>query len=378
MLTELSAHPVDGGPSARKRRRHGVNRYRDQCALVFGGYAPVHRFQMLAFQEIVQPAKGVAASADAIVQGVVAGGFAIDAEHPAFGSQVNVLLAIRRRAGRLSGLRCQRRRLGAFHGDGAAADADILLVVGVGDVVIVAGVAVSAEAALGVGIAVAGPVVAEGLVLAGAGVVGGIQPVQGVDPDVIWLFRVIIESSPEPLTPSPVIHPADDLVDLMQRPLGLPLGNLYLNELWTNHVKTIIGIPAPLELEWMRPQRQLVACYKNSASLMAPPSARNIPSTSRIWSARRSSDRLRRRARPRRYPEVSWLNSCIFGIKGCVFDKAGHDDGGASVRCRSSDRHSFPLVRYAKASAVHRPYNQRTERYEALAALAFAPLVTLK
>jgi hypothetical protein len=73
------------------------------------------------------------------------------------------------------------------------------------------------------------------------------------DPNVLWLFDTIIDSSPEPLRPSPVIHPDDDLVDLMERPIGLPLGNLtsqffgnlYLNDL-DHHVKATLGIAAYL------------------------------------------------------------------------------------------------------------------------------------
>lgn len=59
------------------------------------------------------------------------------------------------------------------------------------------------------------------------------------DPDVLWLFGTIIDSSPWPVQPFVVRYPHDDLVDLAERVVGLPLGNLtsqflgnvYLNDL---------------------------------------------------------------------------------------------------------------------------------------------------
>ena len=73
------------------------------------------------------------------------------------------------------------------------------------------------------------------------------------DPGVLWLFDRIIDGGPAPLRPCPVISPSDDLVDLMHRPLGLPLGNLtsqfignlYLNDL-DHYVKETLRIPAYL------------------------------------------------------------------------------------------------------------------------------------
>jgi hypothetical protein len=73
------------------------------------------------------------------------------------------------------------------------------------------------------------------------------------DPDVLWMFYRIIEASPPPAHPAPVTSPRDDLVDLMQRPLGLPLGNLtsqflgnfYLNDL-DHFVKDTLKVPAYL------------------------------------------------------------------------------------------------------------------------------------
>ncbi len=58
------------------------------------------------------------------------------------------------------------------------------------------------------------------------------------DKQALWLFDRIIDSAPKP-DKSPSLFPGDDLVDLMQRPCGLPignltsqfLGNLYLNDL---------------------------------------------------------------------------------------------------------------------------------------------------
>ena len=58
------------------------------------------------------------------------------------------------------------------------------------------------------------------------------------DPDVLWLFGQIIDSAPPVNTPL-TVFPGDDLVELMRRRRGLPignltsqfLGNLYLNDL---------------------------------------------------------------------------------------------------------------------------------------------------
>ena len=73
------------------------------------------------------------------------------------------------------------------------------------------------------------------------------------DPDVLWLFKVIIDSSPKPLNPSVFVATNDDLVDLATRKTGLPLGNLtsqffgnvYLNAL-DYFVKQELKIPAYL------------------------------------------------------------------------------------------------------------------------------------
>lgn len=74
-----------------------------------------------------------------------------------------------------------------------------------------------------------------------------------VDPDVLWLFDVIIDSSPWPQHPAIVKAPDDTLLDLMERNVGLPLGNLtsqflgnvYLNDL-DHHIKEVLQIPAYL------------------------------------------------------------------------------------------------------------------------------------
>lgn len=73
------------------------------------------------------------------------------------------------------------------------------------------------------------------------------------DPEVLWLFDVIIDSSPWPQQPAIVKAPDDTLLDLMERNVGLPLGNLtsqflgnvYLNDL-DHHVKGVLQIPAYL------------------------------------------------------------------------------------------------------------------------------------
>ncbi|MCP5244126.1 MAG: RNA-dependent DNA polymerase [Burkholderiales bacterium] len=73
------------------------------------------------------------------------------------------------------------------------------------------------------------------------------------DPDVLWLFDVIIDSSPWPQRPAVVNAPDDTLLDLMERNVGLPLGNLtsqflgnvYLNDL-DHTVKEVLQIPAYL------------------------------------------------------------------------------------------------------------------------------------
>ncbi len=73
------------------------------------------------------------------------------------------------------------------------------------------------------------------------------------DPDILWLFSTIIDSSPWPQRPSIVKAPDDNLIDLMERNIGLPLGNLtsqflgnvYLNDL-DHFIKETLHIPAYL------------------------------------------------------------------------------------------------------------------------------------
>ena len=135
----------------------------------------VHRFQMFAFQEVVQAAQCAAFSGDAVVHRVVGVGFAAQGLQSAFGVP-----------GQGFGVEAGLGGEAAFGveavagfdvGAGGAADADVLQPICAGDVVVVAGAAVDGEAARGVGFAVAGLVVAEGLVLKCAGVAGGEQPV---------------------------------------------------------------------------------------------------------------------------------------------------------------------------------------------------------
>ncbi len=71
------------------------------------------------------------------------------------------------------------------------------------------------------------------------------------DPDVLWLFDLIIDSAPEGSLGESL--PGDDLVDLMERRCGLPignltsqfLGNLYLDDL-DHHLKETLRVPAYL------------------------------------------------------------------------------------------------------------------------------------
>jgi hypothetical protein len=73
------------------------------------------------------------------------------------------------------------------------------------------------------------------------------------DPEVLWLFNTIIDSSPPPLNPWSVLAADDDLVDFAERVVGLPLGNLtsqffgnvYLNDL-DHFIKQELKIPAYL------------------------------------------------------------------------------------------------------------------------------------
>jgi hypothetical protein len=73
------------------------------------------------------------------------------------------------------------------------------------------------------------------------------------DAELRWLFQTIIASSPEPLHPCVVPAADDDLVDLMERRIGLPLGNLtsqflgnlYLDDL-DHYVKETLRVPAYL------------------------------------------------------------------------------------------------------------------------------------
>jgi hypothetical protein len=72
------------------------------------------------------------------------------------------------------------------------------------------------------------------------------------DRDVLWLFDRIIDGAPEP-TIAALAFSGDDLVDLMQRRCGLPignltsqfLGNLYLDEL-DHNLKEVCGVRAYL------------------------------------------------------------------------------------------------------------------------------------
>ncbi len=73
------------------------------------------------------------------------------------------------------------------------------------------------------------------------------------DPAVLWLFGIVIDGGPKPQNPYPIPAPFEDLVDQMQRLVGLPLGNLtsqflgnlYLNDL-DHHLKEDLRIPAYL------------------------------------------------------------------------------------------------------------------------------------
>ncbi len=73
------------------------------------------------------------------------------------------------------------------------------------------------------------------------------------DPDILWLFDRIIDSSPEPLNPAIVRADSDDLIDLAAKSVGLPLGNLtsqcfgniYLNDL-DHFIQTTLNLPAYL------------------------------------------------------------------------------------------------------------------------------------
>jgi RNA-directed DNA polymerase len=59
------------------------------------------------------------------------------------------------------------------------------------------------------------------------------------DPDVLWLFEVIIDSSPDIIDQVPQRFPGDDLLTPLERRVGIPIGNLpsqffanlYLDEL---------------------------------------------------------------------------------------------------------------------------------------------------
>nr|VFK11014.1 MAG: Retron-type reverse transcriptase [Candidatus Kentron sp. LPFa]VFK30460.1 MAG: Retron-type reverse transcriptase [Candidatus Kentron sp. LPFa] len=72
------------------------------------------------------------------------------------------------------------------------------------------------------------------------------------DRDVLWLFDTIIDSAPNTGSPG-VFFPGDDLVTLMERRCGLPignltsqfLGNLYLDDL-DHYLKEVCGVKAYL------------------------------------------------------------------------------------------------------------------------------------
>ncbi len=72
------------------------------------------------------------------------------------------------------------------------------------------------------------------------------------DPDVLWLFDIIIDSAPKQ-NGCATLFPGDDLITLMQRRTGLPIGNLtsqffgnlYLNDL-DHYLKEHCGVKAYL------------------------------------------------------------------------------------------------------------------------------------
>jgi retron-type reverse transcriptase len=75
------------------------------------------------------------------------------------------------------------------------------------------------------------------------------------DPDVLWLFGEIIDHSPAPLSPNLFPEPHEDLVDLMQRRCGLPLGNLtsqFFGNLYLNALDHYIkDLKAPAYLRYV-------------------------------------------------------------------------------------------------------------------------------
>jgi hypothetical protein len=119
------------------------------------------------------------------------------------------------------------------------------------------------------------------------------------DPGVLWLFDAIVDSAPDP-GPGEAF-PGDDLVDLMQRRCGLPignltsqfLGNLYLDDL-DHHLKETLRLPA-----YLRYVDDLVLLADDKASL---------------WDLRSEIDRFLAGERLRLHPHKVQVQPTALGL----------------------------------------------------------------
>jgi len=116
---------------------------------------------------------------------------------------------------------------------------------------------------------------------------------------VLWLFDTLIDGAPDP---GPGEHfPGDDLVDLMQRRCGLPignltsqfLGNLYLDDL-DHYLKETLRVPA-----YLRYVDDLILLAEDKASL---------------WALRGEIDRALERERLRLHPHKVQVQPTALGL----------------------------------------------------------------
>mgnify|MGYP001089470141 CR=1 FL=1 len=155
------------------------------------------------------------------------------------------------------------------------------------------------------------------------------------DPDVLWLFGKIIDSAPANKTPL-AIFPGDDLVELMQRRRGLPignltsqfLGNLYLNDL-DHHLYEHCGAQA-----YLRYVDDLILFGDNRR---------------RLWTLRDEIDRFLAAERLQLHPHKQEIFRCRDGI-----DVLGYRVFAEQRRVRQGNGYRFRRRLRARAAAFAR------------------------
>jgi RNA-directed DNA polymerase len=152
------------------------------------------------------------------------------------------------------------------------------------------------------------------------------------DRDVLWLFDLIIDSAPECAPPQPAF-PGDDLVDLMQRRCGLPignltsqfLGNLYLDDL-DHYLKEVCGVRAYLR-------------YVDDLALLDDDEGR-------LWDLRAAITGYLETERLRLHPHKQQLHATAEGV-----DVLGYRVFPARIRLRRDNGYRFRRRLRAKAVA---------------------------